>query len=203
MRYIKREVRDENALLTEESLKDLGWECTGREKLGAGKSALYFRRSREEEKEDAALQRECERLLKELDDLNKSSVGALPFLSLGAGIAAAYLLVTGLVCVLLGSFVLAGCLTGAGGAAAGGSFVGGGRAGEKQGARERARRRGRTRKFKARGKAGELNKGRGKSFEVTRGTFFLPSGHYCDIIKIQKICTRPCGRDQVVKGEFL
>ena len=80
MRYIKREVRDENALLTEESLKDLGWECTGREKLGAGKSALYFRRSREEEKGDAALQRECERLLKELDDLNKSSVGALPFL---------------------------------------------------------------------------------------------------------------------------
>ena len=57
MRYIKREVRDENALLTEESLKDLGWECTGREKLGAGKSALYFRRSREEEKGDAALQR--------------------------------------------------------------------------------------------------------------------------------------------------
>lgn len=114
MRYIKREVRDENALLTEESLKDLGWECTGREKLGEGKSALYFRRSREEGKEDAALQRECERLLKELDDLNKSSVGALPFLSLGAGIAAAYLLVTGLVCVLLGSFVLAGCLTGAG-----------------------------------------------------------------------------------------
>lgn len=114
MRYIKREVRDENAFLTEESLKDLGWECTGREKLGAGKSVLYFRRSREEEKGDAALQRECERLLKELDDLNKSSVGALPFLSLGAGIAAAYLLVTGLVCVLLGSFVLAGCLTGAG-----------------------------------------------------------------------------------------
>ena len=44
MRYIKREVRDENALLTEESLKDLGWECTGREKLGEGKSAVYWRR---------------------------------------------------------------------------------------------------------------------------------------------------------------
>lgn len=111
--YLKREVRDEYALITQQTMEDLGWTCTRREAVGEGKSALYFCARQERDGRLGLLQKECEGLLKEAERKRRGGV-RLSFAALGAGIAAAYFLLSGMVAAFLGSFVFAGCLFGAG-----------------------------------------------------------------------------------------
>ena len=65
--YLKREVRDEYALITRQTMEDLGWTCTRREAVGEGKSALYFCARQERDGRLGLLQKECEGVLKEAD----------------------------------------------------------------------------------------------------------------------------------------
>ena len=75
--YAMREVCEEERKLTEDSFFDFGWECVRQESLGSGKTALYFRREREENKKLNGLQKECEKLIRDVERARKKPAAAL------------------------------------------------------------------------------------------------------------------------------
>ena len=116
--YAKREVRNEESALMEQSFADFGWECVRQESAGSGKTVLYFRREKREGKGEGKklndLQKECEKLIRDVERIRKSPSQLLSFVTLMSGIVAAYFLIIGIVAAILGSFAAAGCFGGAG-----------------------------------------------------------------------------------------
>ncbi len=112
--YAMREVCEEERKLTEDSFSDFGWECVRQESLGSGKTALYFRREREENKKLNGLQKECEKLIRDVERARKKPAAALSLVTLVSGIAAAYMLIAGIVAALLGAYAAAGGFAAAG-----------------------------------------------------------------------------------------
>ena len=112
--YAKREVRNEESALMEQSFADFGWECVRQESAGSGKTVLYFRREKREGKKLNDLQKECEKLIRDVERIRKSPSQLLSFVTLMSGIVAAYFLIIGIVAAILGSFAAAGGFGGAG-----------------------------------------------------------------------------------------
>lgn len=113
--YARREVRSEESSLMEQSFTDFGWECVRQENLGGGKTALYFRREKSGDKKQLdALQKECEKLIRDVERIRKNPSELLSFATLMSGIVAAYFIITGIIAAILGGYIAAGGFAGAG-----------------------------------------------------------------------------------------
>ena len=99
----RREVRSEESSLMEQSFTDFGWECVRQENLGGGKTALYFRREKSGDKKQLdALQKECEKLIRDVARIRKIPSELLSFATLMVVILSAYFLITCIIAAILG-----------------------------------------------------------------------------------------------------
>lgn len=116
--YARREVSNEESLLLEQCFCDFGWECLKKESLSGGKTQLYFRRERQEGAKKAnklnALQKDCEKLIRDVEHKRKYPSVPIAFITLIGGIAAVYFFITGIIAAVLGSFAAAGGFASAG-----------------------------------------------------------------------------------------